>query len=288
MSAKVYRQESKEFQMKVVWPPPGKGAELKPGVTDRQLFAHVTDTISEVVARLADGKRQQLELTDTLRRREGLRYDTAGRDLKRNNLTLAIEATDEKTKVKCKQHHFIAELLFAGPTDALCLPDGKAVENFKQHGAKLKREADLHFSNIKFCASGSLFAKGRATQVATLDSFSRYFPRLDTLLPSATPLTPLSHWDEAVFDEMIVGWGKARFSDWMLVNRWDWGTTTLLESELSFKLVKPLADEWDYRVLRQASRLYLELQKSGIFMPAPPIFFYDNPVSSTDIAVVGK
>ncbi|WP_295450341.1 hypothetical protein [uncultured Thiodictyon sp.] len=288
MSATVYRQESKEFQMKVVWPPAGQTADLKPGVTDKQIFQHVTNTISAVVRQLAGAKKTELVFNNNLWRREGIRYDTAGGDLKRNNLTLAIEATDEKTKLKCKQHQFIPELLFDTPKNSPCLPDEQAASHYQHHATKFKLEEDLHFSNIKYCASGSLFVKGRATKVSTLDDFNKYFPSLATLLAPTIPLKPLSHWDEAVFDDMLTDWGKGAFSTWMLVNRWDWGTNTLLESELSFKVEKAMADDWDYHQLRQAATLYLELQRSGIFRAAPPIFFYDNPVSSTDIIVAGK
>lgn len=287
MSATVYRQQSKEFQMKVVWPPDGQTADLQPGVTDQQIFQHVTQTISAVVTRLAGAKTTELVFTDNLWRREGIRYDTAGGDLKRNNLTLAIEATDEKTKLKCKQHQFVPELLFEKPKHSLCLPDREAVSHYQQHAAKFKLEEDIHFSNIKYCAAGSLFVEGRANQFGSLDDFSHYFPGLGTLRSPAAPLTPLSHWDEAVFDDMRTGWGKCRLADWMLVNRWDWGTNTLLESELSFKVTKALAADWDYRLLRRAAALYLELQRSGIFRAAPPIFFFDNPVSATDIIIAG-
>jgi hypothetical protein len=288
MSAKVFRQVSKEFQMKVVWPPAGQQADLAPGITDQQIFQHVTKTISEVVTRLAKGDKQELVFQNKPWRREGIRFDSADRELKRHNLTLAIEATDEKTKLKCKQHHFIPELLFAKPKDSVCLPNAKAARSYKEHSAKFKLEEDLHYSNIKYCASGSLFVKGRSQQVSTIDYFSRYFPSLDRLLPASTPLEPLSHWDEAVYDEMITRWGKYEFSDWMLVNRWAYGSNTLLESELSFKVDIAMNDDWDHKRLYHASQLYLELQRTGIFRAAPPIFFYDNPVSSTDIEVVNK
>ena len=288
MSAKVYRQESKEFQMKVVWPPAGQETELAPGATDQQIFQHVTQTINEVVTRLADGRKLKLEFVDEPWRRDGIRYDTADLELKRHNLTLAIEATDEKTKLKCKQHHFIPELLFKKPKDSICLPDEKSVRRYKEHGAKFKLEEDLHFSNIKYCASGSLFVEGRSQRVSTVEYFSRYFRKLDSLLPASTPLLPLSHWDEAVYDKMITRWGNYEFSDWMLVNRWAYGSNTLLESELSFKVEIGINEKWDYKKLYHASQLYLELQRSGMFMTVPPIFFFDNPVSSTDIKVVNK
>ena len=288
MSTKLYRQESKEFQMKVIWPLPGSKARPAPGTTDRQIFKRVSETLTQVIGQLAGDKKSSVVCNDNLWRREGIRYDTAERLLKQNNLTLAIEATDERTKLKCKQHNFVPELLFDKPKNSICAPSIKAAAEFKKHDAKLKLEEDMHFSNIKYCASGSLFRKGRRTSVEQLQFFSRYFPALETLAPAETPLQALSHWDEAVFDDMLTRWGKTEFDSWMLVNRWDWGTNTLLESELSFKVDKAMDEDWDYGQLKKAAQLYLALQKTGVFQPAPPIFFFDNPVSSTDITIVKK
>lgn len=285
MAIKIIQQESKEFQMKVVWPPHGQHQELASGTVDRQIFKLVKTTISDVVTRLAGSKKCELIINDNLWRREAIRYDTEVRDLRNNNLTLAIEATDEKTKLKCKQHHFMPELLFKKPRHSICFPAAKAASCCKEHGAKLKLEEDMHFSNVKYCASGSLFVKGRATQSNSAADFIHFFPRLGKLLSANTPLVPVSHWDEAVFDDMLTSWSRYEFCDWMLVNRWQWESTTLLESELSFKIVKEMSEDWDYKILQQASKLYLELQKTGIFMATPPIFFYDNPVSSIEITV---
>lgn len=284
MAAKIILQESKEFQMKVVWPPPGRHKKLAPGATDQQIVKLVETTISNVVNRLAGGKKGKSILDETPWRREGIRYDTANSDLKKNNLTLAIEATDEKTKLKCKQHHFIPELLYQRPKRSICYPAVKAASCCKEHGAKLKLEEDIHFSNVKYCASGSLFVKGRATQNDSAADFIKYFPHLEKRLPANTPLVPVSHWNETVFDDIQISWDQYEFSDWMLVNRWQWDSPTLLESELSFKIVNVMNDDWDYKLLQQASRLYLELQKTGIFLATPPIFFYDNPVSSIEIS----
>jgi hypothetical protein len=271
--------------MKGAWPPPGRPEKLVPGATDQQIFKLVETTIRDVVSRLAGSKKGKSILDDTPWRREGIRYDTADWDLRKNNLTLAIEATDAKTKLKCKQHHFIPELLYKQPKHSTCYPAVKAASCCKEHGAKLKLEEDIHFSNVKYCASGSLFVKGRANQNNGAADFIKYFPHLEKRLPTNTTLLPVSHWDEVVFDDIQTSWDQYEFSDWMLVNRWQWGTPTLLESELSFKIVKAMNDDWDVKILQQASRLYLELQKTGIFLATPPIFFYDNPVSSIEISV---
>ena len=288
MSTKVFRQESKEFQMKVRWPQPGSKAKPTPGATDRLIFRKVSATVQGVIEQLGAGKQTACTFTDNLWRREGIRYDTADFLFKHHNLTLAIEATDERTKLKCKEHSFIPELLFDKPKNSICLPDIKAASRYKKHDSKLKLEEDLHFSNIKYCGSGSLFCKGRQTSVTTLDFFSDYFPRLESIAAGNTPLQAVSHWDEAVFDEMETRWGKTTFASWMLVNRWDWESHALLESELSFKVAKAFDEEWDYPLLHKAAELYLALQKTGLFLPAPPIFFYDNPVSSVDIQIVKK
>lgn len=285
---KAFLQESKEFQMKLVWPRPGRKAKLSPGVTDQQIFQHVSETLSSTIRQLAGTKKTELVFNDNLWHREGIRYDTADRILKQNNLTLAIEATDSRTKLKCKQHNFVPELLFDKPKNSVCFPDIKASSGYKKHDTKLKLEEDMHFSNNKYCASGSLFLKGRQTDVKRLEYFSRFFPALNDLLPASSALQALSHWKEAVFDDMLTSWGKTAFSSWMLVNRWDWETNDLLESELSFKVDKALDADWDHEQLHQASRLYLALEKTGAFMKLPPIFFFDNPVSSVDVQFIKK
>lgn len=285
MTAKVFRQESKEFQMKVLWPVKAGKTALVPGITDQQIFRHVTRVIAAAVTRLAEGHKIITVFNDNLWRRDGVRYDTAAHDLKRHNLTLAIEATDERTKLKCKQHSFVPELLFDKPKHSICFPDIDASGVYKKHDSKLKREQDVHFSNVKYCASGSLFVKGRAEAVDTLGFFSAYFPALTTLLPAATSLSEVSRWDEAVFDDMLTSWNKIEFSSWMLVNRWNTEGDTLLESELSFKVDKEMNADWDEAKLRRAAQLYLELQKTGAFQPVPPIFFFNDPVSSTPVRI---
>lgn len=286
---KVKLQESKEFQMKVMWLNLDEETIASPCVVDHKIFNLVKKAISSAVKELAEGKPTKLVFNDKVWRREGIRYDTCDNRLKQdNNLTLAIEATDERTKLKSKQHNFIPELLFKKPDRSVCYPDIQASKGYKKHDTKFKLEEDLHFSNLKYCASGSLFIEGRSTQVETLEFFSRYFPALENLLPSSTPLKALSHWDEAVFDDMSVEWDGTEFNDWMLVNRWEWNTNKLIESELSFKVEKEMDEDWEYDDLRKANQLYLALQKKSLFIQVPPIFFYNNPVSSVDICACEK
>jgi hypothetical protein len=84
---------------------------------------------------------------------------------------------------------------------------------------------------------------------------------------------------------MNTRWDGNDFSTWMLVNRWDWRSKTLIESELSFKVEKEVKEKWDPDELGAANKLYLGLYQSGFFLPAPPIFFYQAPVSSVAIQI---
>lgn len=283
----VVEQESKEFQMKLIWPAPGVKPAATPEEVDRQLFAIARDAIVAAVEAVADGRKTSFEFSATGWHRRGIRYDTAERSLKAACLTLAVEATDARTKLKCKAHQFVPELLFDKNGDSICWPDADSVSG-KQGKTQFKLEQDLHFDNMKYCASGSLYLKGSRTDASDIGFFSEHFPGLKKRWPAATPLVTLSDWDETVFDSMRVSWGRQTVDSWMLVNRRPWGGSELIESELSFKFEKAPDDAWDVRELEKLSALYLALQQTGAFQPAPPIFFYNNPVSSVGIKVVGK
>lgn len=282
MADKLALQESKEFQLKVLW----SGTEGVPGVTDREIFMRVTQVIAECVLRLARGGETTLAFNEASWLREGIRFDTPGKVFKQQNLTLAIEATDQLTKLKCKQHQFVPELLFDKPKHSVCFPHLATAAQYKKHATKFKLEQDLHFSNLKYCASGSLFLKGRQTNVKKVGFFADYFPALAQIASPQTKLEEVSHWDEFVFDDMRTAWGGVDLTSWMLVNRWQHNSSKLLESELSFKVEKIMQGDWDYKLLKQASALYLALQQSGIFQAVPPIFFYGDPVSSRPIMLV--
>jgi hypothetical protein len=284
MGKQVFLQASKEFQAKLALG--AIDAHMSHENAETLLFRQAAKAIGKAVRQAAGDRRHEIDLPEAGWRREGIRYDTApdrsGRGLFRHhNLTLAVEASDEKTKLKCKQHHFMPELLFESPKASVCHPKPGL------DGAKLKLEQDLHFDNAKFCASGSVFIEGRQTDVQDLRFFSRRFPGLKELAPSATPLRVLSHWDETVYDKLLTRIGKIEF-EWMLVNRWDHDPSELLESELSFKLVKSIKDDWDRKALDAANRLYLALGGTGAFMAYPPIFLYRDPVASVDIIPARK
>lgn len=281
MAEKVFLQESKEYQMKIdIGRCFGAGA---PAPSDEALFDASVRAIRQAVESLSQAGKWKVTANDNLWCREGIRYDAADGRLKAHNLTLAIEATEKRTKLKCKQHDFVPEMLFDKPEKATVFPDIKKTGDYKKHDTTLKREEDLHFDNIKYCASGSFYLKGRQTQDKDSTFFTRYYPKLEVFFPEVVPLREVSHWDESIFDDMRAVWGRNDIDSWMLVIRRDAATRALLEAELSFKVAKPLEDEWDYRALRDAGQLYLALRKTGIFQELPPIFTFANPVSSIDI-----
>jgi hypothetical protein len=283
MTEKVSLQESKEYQLKINIETTLPKPDRVPGKGDEMLCHAVAKAIRQAVECLAHGGESEVDIHDNGWHRDAIRYDTADGRLKANDLTLGIEATDERTKLKCKQHSFIPELLFEEPTHAIVYPDIEASGVYKKHDTKLKREQDIHFDNIKYCASGSLFVKGRQADIKDSSFFTHYYPRLDKVLPVTVPLKAVSHWDEMVYDDMRTRWKHADIDTWMLVDRWDAKTKELLESELSFKVVKGLDDPWDYGLLRAASTLYHALEKTGLFLELPPIFTFFNPVSSIDV-----
>lgn len=278
MAEKVLLQESKEFQLRInIDATLAKGRRVR-GRDDEALFRAAAKAIREAVDSLA--RESEVDIGDDRWQRDGIRYDAADGRLKAHQLTLAIEATDKRTKLKFKQHDFISELLFAKPDQATVYPDIRKSGGYGKHDTTLKREQDIHLDNTKFCASGSLYVKGRQTDAKDSSFFSRYFPGLEAVLPKATPLQAVSHWDETVFDDMRTGWKRTDIDNWMLVNRWDAKTKTLLESELSFKIVKKMDAAWDYPLLKDAGALYLALRNTGLFVELPPIFSFANPVSS--------
>lgn len=283
MAEKVFFQESKEYQLKVDMDRCFGNAPRVPGSTDEAIFKAVVQAMRQAVESLAEGGKSKVEANDNLWRRDGIRYDTAKGQLKANKLTIGVEAADKRTKFKFKQHDFVPEMLFDKPENAMVLPDIRKSSTYKKHDTTLKLEQDLHLDNIKYCASGSLYVKGHQTDVEDTSFFSPYYPGLLKLFPKPVALKPVSHWDEAIFDDMSVSWGHNDIDTWMLVNRWDAKTKEFLEAELSFKVIKRYEDDWDYHALREAARLYLALRKTGLFKELPPIFTFSDPVSSIDI-----
>lgn len=282
MSSKIFHERSIEFQLKV--DAATVTGKTKPADIDAALYAKVQKVVSRAVQKLAGKAKLKLEFPEPWVR-EGIRYDTDAKTSKglfrKHNMSLAIEATDELTKYKCKQHHFIPELLYIKPKSALCYPRNKGTDT------KLKLEQDIHFDNCKYCASGSLFLNGRRTDIAKVKDFSQLFPGIEQIASPDTALHPVSHWQETVCGKMVTSWRDITI-EWDLITRRDHRTHTLVESELSYKITKAMKDDWDYALLGLASQLYLDLRVAGIFRQNPPIFYFQDPVSGVEIAEICK
>lgn len=268
----IFHERSIEFQLKVV----AETTETTPAKVDAALYARIQKVVSEAVQKFA-GKHPIKTKFPEPWIRTGIRYDTDETLFRHRNMSLAIEATDELTKYKCKQHNFIPELLYRKPKSALCYPKDKGTD------VKLKLEQDIHFDNCKYCASGSLFLKGRRTDIATVADFSRLFPGIEAIAAADTLLHPVSGWQETVCGKMVTSWRDFTI-EWDLVNRWDNKTHALVESELSYKIIKSMRDDWDYPLLELGSRLYLELRAMDAFRQTPPIFYFHDPVAGVEIS----
>ena len=282
MGSKIFHERSVEFQLKV--DTAIVTTRTRPADIDAALYAKVQQVISSAVQKLAGKARLKLEFPRPWIR-EGIRYDTSANTstglFRKHNMSLAIEATDEMTKYKCKQHHFISELLYSKRKSALCYPRNKGTD------VKLKLEQDIHFDNCKYCASGSLFLKGRRTDIATAGDFSKLFPGIEQIAPPETPLHPVSHWRETVCGKMVTAWRDINI-EWDLVTRRDHQTRALVESELSYKITRAMKDDWNHALLELGSQLYLELRVAGIFRQNPPIFYFHDPVPGVEIAEICK
>lgn len=273
MADKIFRQRSIEFQMKV------DHGFLAKGTTRREADAALSRKIRRVLSDLAKRHGGEVSAFGDPWGREGIRYDTkpgrgkVGGLFRSSNLSLAIEATAKATKFKCKQHNFIPQLLYVKPGSALSYPIDKG------NDVKFKVEQDIHFNNTKFCASGSMLLDGERTDIACVRDFSRLFPAIEVIAPPDTPLHPVSRWQETVVD-VKTRWSAGEIP-WMLVNRWI--GDDIIESELSCKIARAMKDEWNFSLLDFANRIYLELQKNTVFLPDPPIFYYQDPVASVDV-----
>lgn len=270
----VQHEESKEFQLKIDAARAGSAAAP---ADDFALLAAACRALDECLG----GGSALAEAAPVVR--EAIRYDTSDRPedalFRRQGLSLAIEATDARTKLKCKHHSFIPELLGAEPADSVCYPSlrgGRAK-------ARFKIEQDLHFNNTKTCASGSVFLPGRRTDADAVSFFSAHFPGIASLCAPETRLHVVHHWRETVFEVRELRFGKARFANLMLVNRRDPSSGALVESELSYKVRREAGRGWDREQLALASRLYAALNATRVFQADPPIFYLLDPVGSVDI-----
>ena len=237
------------------------------------------------------------------KQRRGERYDTLP-DVglfRRQGISLASEKTgsgsEARTKLKCKLHNLVPELLYRKRKKARCwpaLPVDDAEPGFQP---KFKLEQDVHFNNTKVCATGYLTLPGHDHEFVRVADFLPYFPRLeglDDVLPERL-LVRVKDWDEVVFDGMEFRIGKLKLKG-ALVSRYRHDSGEWDETEFAFKLkrkegqdddcndfLRPAAG-WRYRDLRRLAALYKELFAiSSVFIQSPSIFYFGDPVSSRDI-----
>lgn len=276
MSGSIKRQESKEFQIKLTH---------QKGDNPDAYMKRAATALKEAIKEVFDGKSKLGNIPEPWTR-HGLRFDTQNSALKSHDCTLAIEASKDKkgTKLKCKLHNFIPELLFEVMDEAISFPT-RTLYKGKDIKPKIKLEQDIHFDNIKFCCSGSVILLVVEKDFKNVDDFAAYFGRLLDLAPRKTRLVVVSDWEETVYEDIALK-SDDLDTDFTLVTRFGNKRGCFLESELSYKIKKDYGKDWNYRALQLANRLYLALQKDKTFMKVPPIFFVDTPASSTDIKLL--
>ena len=291
MATKLTLRLSKEFQIKV---------REEAVISDD----HCIETVMDILEGIEESGRFDFKLKRKSGRRwerRGERYDTLPTIglFKSNNVTLATEkrgeGDDARTKLKCKLHNFVPELLYETVESAWSVPApgdyGDEVE------PKFKLEQDIHFTNCKTCATGYLTLPGRDHEFSKVKEFLPYYPNLLKIpgTKRSQHLVKVKDWNETVFDDIEMSIG-----DWAirgaLVTRRDFLTGAWDESEFSFKIERALGDEedpmepaagWDYQKLRELAAIYNELYRiDSIFIRAPSIFTFADPVSSTKIRVV--
>lgn len=227
-------------------------------------------------------------------KRRGERYDTMPGNagiFRSNRLSLATEKREDKngkfTKLKCKLHNFVPELLYRTPKKSWVWPSpGNYKTNVK---LKFKLEQDVHFNNCKYCSTGYLTIPGCNHKFKKMKDFLPYFPRL-TAIPGVhkdMALWKVKNWDEVVFDDikMTIGTWDIRGA---LVTRRDHVTGEWDESEFSFKLkrngrgcLKAMEPARGWGELRALQLVYDELFKNDqVFIREPGIFYFADPVSS--------
>lgn len=231
-------------------------------------------------------------------KRRGERYDTMPGNtgtFRANRVSLATEKGKDKhgkfTKLKCKLHNFVPQLLYRTPEESWAWPAAGAHEKDKSVKLRFKLEQDIHFNNCKYCSTGYLTLRGHKHQFKKVKDFLPYFPRL-TKIPGVhedMPLSRVKNWDEVVFDNIKMTIGKWGIMG-ALVTRRDHVTGELDESEYSFKLrmegsgcsvVMEPALGWPYQDLCTLQLVYDELFKNDkVFIREPGVFYFADPVGS--------
>ena len=220
-------------------------------------------------------------------RRHGERFDSQGGLFRSNKISLATEKSTirgkERTKLKCKLHNFVPELLYpkpkktSKPKKAYCYP------SVRDHGIKtrFKLEQDVHFNNCKYCATGYFNLPGRDHEFSRVSDFLKFYPNLASI-PCVSPKTKLKRvkdWNELVFDDvaMTIAGMEVRSA---LVTRRERIGDAWVESELSFKVEKT-KDDWDRKALMELALVYeylFERYSDRYFVREPSVFFFHAPV----------
>ena len=279
MGTKPDFKHSKEFQIKL---------RKDVSASDCDSIGVVQKVLSELVSDNA----LELDLDSTRKwLRRGERYDTCGNLFRAHNISLATEKSErdgkQRTKLKCKLHSFVPELLYKRRKSAHCYPSpsNSGVKT------KFKKEQDIHFDNCKYCATGYLTLSGTGDEFNRVGDFIEYYPNL-AKIPGVQPsdrLERVKNWDESVFDNI-----KMEINGWKLkgalVTRREHRSGEWVESEFSFKAKEPKKG-WKRKDLRAFAAGYTRLLREyahadGLFIRAPSIFFFDNPVSSRDIELL--
>ncbi|MFK5985953.1 MAG: hypothetical protein QM479_11085 [Pseudomonadota bacterium] len=244
-------------------------------------------TIIEVLTWLeANSKLKWKQSSGELWQRRGERYDTKRGFFKANKLTLATEKSKDdknRTKLKCKAHNFMPELLYPSIKESYCFPSAGSYQNIK---LKFKQEQDIHFNNCKYCATGYMKLPGTQHKFKHIKDFFPYYPNLKNIpnIDANKKLVKVKDWQESIFDDIEMSIGDF-FIKGALVTRRDYDTGILDESEFSFK-VAATDEQWDYEGLLQLGEIYnlvRDYYGDIFFISQPSIFTFQNPVSSQAI-----
>jgi len=227
-------------------------------------------------------------------KRRGERYDTLP-DVglfRRNGISLATEkrkGKDGGTKLKCKLHNLVPELLYSKPQTS----PGWPRDDVADVDRKFKLEQDIHFDNTKYCATGYLILPNTDWTFETVADFARYYPLLSDLpgIHQDQRLFKVKDWDEFVEDEMVFEICGEEVKGALVTRRnrldgsWD-------ETEFSFKVkqkhkecswLEP-AKGWDEKCLHTLSEIYNEMYRMrSVFIQSPSIFYFRDPVASIDV-----
>ena len=230
--------------------------------------------------------------------RQGDRYDSANDFFKKHRISLATEynSVKNRTKLKCKLHNFVPELLYTQPNKSRCWP---RPDSNKVSGRRFKLEQDVHFNNCKYCCTGYMWFKG-PLRFQRAGDLLEFYPNLEELdgFDKKMQLRRVKEWDEVIFDDLKMKAGKLELGGALVTRRYR-SNRELDESEFSFKLrskkitnnfdpMEPAAC-WKRKGLLVLQEVYDELFRSfaydansnpgGIFIKDPGIFYFTEPVS---------